>query len=146
MIYINFYRLWKISCLSNLARIKNHFDWLTSLIFSALTSIELRSEQSYSNETLGTRSYMYIQHILTTNPSKWIIWFHKKMSKLVHLHNYFNLHVCPSFRRRRRRRPTFDFQIPAVVSQSVTNKSCLICVDSEKYALLVTTKPLGSMR
>ena len=39
--------------------------------------------------------------------------------KWLHLHNYFNLHVCPSFRRRwrrRRRRPTFDFQIPAVIS------------------------------
>ena len=62
-----------------------------------------------------------------------------------HLHNCFNLHVCPSFRRRRRR-PTFNFQIPAVVSQSVTNESCLICVKSEKYSFLGTTRPLGSMR
>ena len=60
------------------------------------------------------------------------------------LHNYFNLHVCPSFWRRRR--PTFNFQIPAVVSQSVTNESCLICVKSEKYSFLGTTRPLGSMR
>ena len=71
---------------------------------------------------------------------------------LIHLHNYFNLHVCPSFRRRRRRRrrcrrrPTFDFQISAVISESVTNKSCLICVKSEKYAFLGTTRPLGCMR
>ena len=33
--------------------------------------------------------------------------------------------------------------IPAVVSQNVTYKSCLVCVKSEKYASLVT---LGSMR
>ena len=52
------------------------------------------------------------------------------------LHNYFNLHVCPSIRRRRRRRwhrrPTFEFSIPDIVSHSVTNKSSLICVKSEK--------------
>ena len=63
----------------------------------------------------------------------------------LHLHNYFNLNVCPSFRRRRRR-TTFNFQIPAVVSQSVTNECCLICVKSEKYSFLGTTRPLGSMR
>ena len=61
-----------------------------------------------------------------------------------HLHNYFNLHVCPSIWWRPRWRPTFDFPIAAVVSQSVTNKSCLICVESEKYAFLVTLIPLGS--
>ena len=71
---------------------------------------------------------------------------YKRVSTL-YLHNYFNLHVCPSFRRcRRRRRPTFKFPIPAVVLQSVTNKSCLICVKSKRYAFLVTTRPLGSMR
>ena len=43
-------------------------------------------------------------------------------------------------------RHTFDFQIPAVVSQSGINKSCLTCVKSEKYAFLGTTRPLGSMR
>ena len=34
----------------------------------------------------------------------------------INLHNYFNLHVCPSLRRRRRPvRPTFEFPIPAGV-------------------------------
>ena len=64
-----------------------------------------------------------------------------------HLHNYFNLHVCPSLRRRPVRpsvRPTFEFPIPAGVWQSVTNKSWLVCVKSEKYTFLVTTRPLGS--
>ena len=32
-------------------------------------------------------------------------------------------------------------QIPAVVSQNVTNKSCLVCVESEKYASWVTLRP-----
>ena len=58
-----------------------------------------------------------------------------------YLHNYFNLHFCLSFRR-----PTFEFPIPAVVLQSVTNKSCLVCVKSKEYSFLVTTGPLGSMR
>ena len=77
---------------------------------------------------------------------------HQKSGKnfnpdLHNIHNYFNLHVCPSLRRRRRPvRPTFEFPIPAVVLQSVTNKSCLIFVKSEKYAFLVTTRPPGSMR
>ena len=53
------------------------------------------------------------------------IWTEHSHWFLQNLHNYFNLHVCPSFPRRRRRRRTFDFQILAVVSQSVTYKSCL---------------------
>ena len=37
--------------------------------------------------------------------------------------------------------------IPAVLSQNVTNKSCLVCTESEKYAFLVNLRPLlGSMR
>ena len=36
---------------------------------------------------------------------------------------------------------TFEFLIPAVVSQNVTNKSCLVCVISEKYASWVTLRP-----
>ena len=32
-------------------------------------------------------------------------------------------------------------QIPAVVSENVTNKSCLVCVMSEKYAFWVTLRP-----
>ena len=62
-----------------------------------------------------------------------------------YLHNYFNLHVCLSLRRRRRRplssRPTFEFPIPSVVWQSVTNKSWLVCVKSEKYTSRVTLRP-----
>ena len=73
-------------------------------------------------------------------PPRWLgLWTSER-----NLHNYFNLHVCPSIRRRRR--PTFEFSIPDVVSHSVTNKSSLICVKSEKYAFLVTTRPLGSKR
>ena len=70
---------------------------------------------------------------------------YKRVSTL-YLHNYFDLHVCPFIQRRWCRRPTFEFQIPAVVSQSVTNKSCLVCVKSRKYASLETRRSLGSMR
>ena len=38
------------------------------------------------------------------------------------------------------------FPIPAVVSHNVTNESCLACLKSEKYVVLVTLRPLGSMR
>ena len=31
--------------------------------------------------------------------------------------------------------------IPAVVQQNVTNKSCFVCVMSEKYAFWVTLRP-----
>ena len=31
--------------------------------------------------------------------------------------------------------------IPALVQQNVTNKSCLVCVMSEKYAFWVTLRP-----
>ena len=55
-----------------------------------------------------------------------------------YLHNYSNLHICPSIGRISRRQgvkasscPTTQFLIPAVVSQYVTNKSCLVCVQSE---------------
>ena len=33
-----------------------------------------------------------------------------------------------------------------VGSQSIPNKSCFVCVKSEKYAFLVTLRPLGSIR
>ena len=70
---------------------------------------------------------------------------------IIYLHNYFNLHICPSLRRRRRRRHvtsrhTFKLPIPAVDSQNVSNKSCLACAQSEKYSFWFTLRPLGSMR
>jgi len=36
--------------------------------------------------------------------------------------------------------------IPAVAKQNVTDKSCLVCDKSEKYAFLVTLTPLGLIR
>ena len=78
-----------------------------------------------------------------------LIIFHlwKSPSTLVSFHNlnnYFRLHVCLSFRTyvRPSVRHTFIFfQFPAVASQNVTNKSCLACVKSEKYASWVTISP-----
>ena len=74
----------------------------------------------------------------------WVIsWFDS------YLNNHFNLHVCLSilFRLRaicpcvQKLTPVF-----AVGSQNVTNRSFLVCVKSEKYALWVTLRPLGSIR
>ena len=62
-----------------------------------------------------------------------------------HLNNYFDFHVCLSFRASVRpsvRACVWKItQIPAILSQNVTNKSCLVCVMSEKYASWVTLRP-----
>ena len=46
--------------------------------------------------------------------------------------------VCPSTVRPCVQKLT---PIPAVVSQNVTNNSCLVCLMSEKYAFWVTLRP-----
>ena len=74
-----------------------------------------------------------------------LLWLHH------HLNNYFNFHVRLSFRLRPPsvlrpssvRPPSVRklTSIPAVVQQNVTNKSCLVCVISEKYTFWVTLRP-----
>ena len=64
---------------------------------------------------------------------------------IIYLHNYFNLHICPSLRRRTSCH-TFRFPMPAVVSPNFSNNSCLACVQSEKYSFWFTLRPLGSIR
>ena len=50
--------------------------------------------------------------------------------------------VCPSIRACVRRPSVRKItQIPAVVSQNVTNKSCLVCAMSKKYSFWVTFRP-----
>ena len=53
------------------------------------------------------------------------------------LNNYFRLDIVSL---------SFQFPISAVVSQNGTNKSCLVCFESEKHAFWFTLIPLGSMR
>ena len=60
------------------------------------------------------------------------------------LNNYFNLHICvhlsfhplicPCVRKLA--------PIPAVVSQNVSNKSCLVCINNENYAFWVNVRTL----
>ena len=50
-----------------------------------------------------------------------------------HLNNYFNFHVCLSFRASVRPSVRKLTSIPASVSQNVTNKSCLVCFESENF-------------
>ena len=59
------------------------------------------------------------------------------------LNNYFNFHVRLSFRPSVLRPPSVRklASIPAVVQQIVTNKRCLVCAMSEKYAFWVTLRP-----
>ena len=61
------------------------------------------------------------------------------------LNNYFRLHVCLSFCLSVcpsvRTSHFHFFRFPAVVSQNVTNKSCLACVKNEKYASWVIIRP-----
>ena len=63
---------------------------------------------------------------------------------LFHLNRYFDHHVCSSVCHVAP--VTFKFSIPAVVPQHESYKSCLVCVNSEKYRFLATLRPLGSMR
>ena len=71
-------------------------------------------------------------HFLT---EKWTFFCLSMFFKEV-LHNHFNIYVnilsltCP-----------VTSPIPDVVSQNFTNKSCLVCVKSEKYACWVTLRP-----
>ena len=78
----------------------------------------------------------------TSNSWKILYW--------VHLNNYFDFHVClsirPSVRSSVRVCVRKIAPFPAVLWQNVTNKSCLVCVKSEKYVVWVTLRFLGSMR
>jgi len=77
------------------------------------------------------------------------IYLHVNVS--TYLNNYFNFHVCLSFRLLRLfivLRPSVWKLTPvsAVGSQNVNNKSFLVCVKSEKYVFWVTLRLLGSIR
>ena len=64
------------------------------------------------------------------------------LQNMSHLNNYFDFHVCLSFHRPSVRLCVRKLtSIPAVVQQNVTNKSCLVCVMSEKYAFWITLRP-----
>ena len=67
------------------------------------------------------------------------------------LNNYFDFHVClficPSVCWSVSLCDRKVAQFHAVVSQNITNESCLVCVKSENYAFWVILRPLqGSMR
>ena len=55
---------------------------------------------------------------------------------MLNLHIYFNIHVCPFLQWQRCPVP---LAISGVVSQNVTNKSCLVRVKSKEYAPKVGT-------
>ena len=59
------------------------------------------------------------------------------------------MQVCPSFCRLpfpKASVPSFTLPIYAVLSQNFTNKNSLVCIDSEKYAFLVTLRPWGKAK
>ena len=65
-----------------------------------------------------------------------------------HLNNYFNFHVCLSFHLCLSiYPPPLSVQkltpILVVILQNVTNKSCMVCFESEKYVLGLTLIPWG---
>ena len=62
----------------------------------------------------------------------------------VYLNSYFDFPICLSIHPLSVLYPPSIQKltsIPASVSQNVTNKSCLVCVKSEKYASWVTLRP-----
>ena len=70
---------------------------------------------------------------------KWALIFLSFWSS--HLNNYFNFHICLSFRPSICASVHKLVPILAVVSLTVTNKSCLVCVMSEKYECWVNLRP-----
>ena len=57
----------------------------------------------------------------------------QQISEFQHLNNYFRLHICLSSHK------YFSFPfflMPAVISQNVSNESCLACAKSEKNCSL----------
>ena len=93
-------------------------------------------DKNFGNQVKDHGSSFKVCHICSKQP------YLLSTYVLRNLHRYFNFHICLSIQQR----PNYEFSIPEVVSQTVTNKSCLVCVKSEKYAFLVTTRPLQSMR
>ena len=65
------------------------------------------------------------------------------ISNFTYVHPYGVLH--PASMLATRPVPS-HFTIPAVGSQNLTNKNCLVFVKSEKYAFWVTLRLMGSMR
>ena len=75
----------------------------------------------------------------------------KAIKNWAYLNNYFDFHVCLSictcFHLSVFRPCVWNLTpLPTVLSQIVTNKSCLVCDKSEKCAFYVNFRPLGSMR
>ena len=86
-------------------------------------------------------------------PFSYHFWIWVAIDSFEYLYNYFNPHVClflwqrPSVHPPVRRHPVpSHFTIPAIRSQNVNNKSCLVGAKSEKYAFWVTLRLIRSMR
>ena len=59
-----------------------------------------------------------------------------------HLNNYFDFHVCLSIRPSVRVPCVRNLTpLPAVLSQNIFYKSCLVCIKCEKYTSWVTLRP-----
>ena len=63
----------------------------------------------------------------------------RRQVRLLHLNHYFDFQVCLSFLRLSVCLKTIS--ISYIVSQNDNNKSCLVCVQSKKYASWVTLRP-----
>ena len=70
-----------------------------------------------------------------------LYWFLVQSNFKPNLHNYFNLHASLSFCLSFITLRLITLPIPAIVAQNFTNKSCLLCVQSENYAFFDTLKP-----
>ena len=117
---------------------KKNLDFQILYLNSSLQSIPIKKFQSidYPNQLLDHSLF-------------WTNICFKSMICILNLNNYFDFHVCLSIRTSFCHSGRYSQRLapfPAVVWQNVTNKSCLVCVKSEKYTFLVTTRPLESMR
>ena len=99
--------------------------------------------EEFSNvETNVWFTFIVCQNLMTTGVK--CGYQRTRSHQKVNLNNYFEPHVCLSIRGSvclsGSVRPNLT-SCPASVSQNVTNKSCLVCLKSEKYASWVILRP-----
>ena len=106
-------------------------DWADS---PKVASWSLRQGDLFVSTYFITKTNQRVNAFITNNYSKSTMM--DKGSKS-YRNNYFDFQV---YLRTCVQIPT---PIATVVSQNVANKSCLVCVKSEKYAFLASLRPVG---
>ena len=122
----------------------NHGSVLIAAITSCTNTSNPRFVVHFPNNYLKFISYiifLFWKCPSTLSSFYFHLIFLKKEVHKHYLHNYFYLHVCQSYGVGGIPLSPVTLLIHAVVSQNVTDKSCLVCFNSEKYTFRVTLSP-----